>query len=331
MYFPAFGSMMIDSTDATNDFYDNEKIVDLPLKQIMVGGEIANPGLVDITVLPVRSVIVKEAILKNGKDSFVGAYRYDGYSLYDILNERQLRKKNEKEFPRCIDMYVVVENSTGKKTVVTWGELYYPNNRHQIIIANRVLRIVPSLTKELWPLPGKAKLVVGHDLLSERNIDDPVKITVYSANKVFPINKEMKPLYADAIAVYKGDAAALVIDKPHYELNAQTYSTVFYGRGKGIHGISTFNGVPLKSVFSTVFGINAKNIQQGFFVISSADGYRVTYSFSEIFNRNDQAETLLIYRGKDDDGGKFSLFPAADFFSDRAIKAVSGIYYMTIK
>jgi hypothetical protein len=60
--------------------------------------------------------------------------------------------------------------------------------------------------------------------------------------------------------------------------------------------------------------------------ISAKDGYRVAYSFSEIFNRNDQSEVLLINRDEDQQGGKFSIFPAADFFSDRAVKAINGIY-----
>jgi hypothetical protein len=55
------------------------------------------------------------------------------------------------------------------------------------------------------------------------------------------------------------------------------------------------------------------------------DGYRCVYTYSEIFNRNDQAEVLLIEDKENQDGGVFRLFPAADFFSDRAVKAVSEI------
>jgi hypothetical protein len=55
------------------------------------------------------------------------------------------------------------------------------------------------------------------------------------------------------------------------------------------------------------------------------DGYRCAVSYSEFFNRNDQQEFLLITTPKDEDGGMFRMFPAADFFSDRAIKSLSEI------
>jgi hypothetical protein len=55
------------------------------------------------------------------------------------------------------------------------------------------------------------------------------------------------------------------------------------------------------------------------------DGYRCTLSYSELFNRNDQQEFLLITTAKNEDGGMFRTFPAADFFSDRAIKSLSEI------
>jgi hypothetical protein len=42
-------------------------------------------------------------------------------------------------------------------------------------------------------------------------------------------------------------------------------------------------------------------------------------------NRNDQQEILLIDRDNYEGAGRFSLFPACDFFSDRAIKAIMEI------
>ena len=44
------------------------------------------------------------------------------------------------------------------------------------------------------------------------------------------------------------------------------------------------------------------------------------------FNRNDQQEFLLVKTDPGEDGGLFRIFPAADFFSDRAIKSVSEIH-----
>jgi hypothetical protein len=55
------------------------------------------------------------------------------------------------------------------------------------------------------------------------------------------------------------------------------------------------------------------------------DGYRAAYTVSEIFNRNDFQE-ILLYESGEKDGGRFALFAAPDFFSDRAVKAIKAIY-----
>lgn len=61
--------------------------------------------------------------------------------------------------------------------------------------------------------------------------------------------------------------------------------------------------------------------------MAALDGYRVAISYAELFNRNDQQEFLLIETSKDEKGGKFRVFPACDFFSDRAVKALSEIRF----
>ncbi|MCK7537686.1 MAG: hypothetical protein MZV63_45405 [Marinilabiliales bacterium] len=59
--------------------------------------------------------------------------------------------------------------------------------------------------------------------------------------------------------------------------------------------------------------------------LAGVDGYRAAFTLSELVNRNDQEETLVIDRKDEQGSGRFSLFPAADFFSDRAIKSVMEI------
>ena len=141
----------------TNNFYDKADIYSLPVKELLVEGEIANPGMVDFTGLPKRSVIVKEALPEaDDSNRFTGAFRYDGYSLFDILDRRIIQKANAEDYNSIIDLFLIVENDEGEKTVFSWGDIYYPNNLHRVIIASDVMRIVPSKTKELWQLPVKA-------------------------------------------------------------------------------------------------------------------------------------------------------------------------------
>lgn len=309
----------------TNDFYDDAETIKLNVSEIEVTGEIANPGKVILEGLPLRSVIVKETLLQEGKDKFVGSYRYDGYSIYDILNQVVLKKKNEAEFPPIIDLYVEIENNAGEKVVFSWGELYYPIHRHEILVATRVTRIVPSKTKDLWPLPVDSRLVVASDLLTHRNISNPTKITVKSYTGKYTIVKGLSPMFSKSFTISDIKKQLTEVTTLPKDIDQHTYPAVFYGRGRGIHGTTPFTGIMLKELLANYVSVNENNLKTGMLSIAGKDGYHAVFSFSEIMNRNDQAEFLVIPAENEPDGGAFMVYPAADFFSDRAIKAVESI------
>lgn len=315
-----------DTSDLTNNFYDNTATTPLPVADLIVEGEIANQVKIDFSTLKLHSVIVKETLLDStGGDRFTGAYRYDGYSLFDILDKVVLKKANAAEFNPIIDLYVEIENSNGEKVVFSWGEIYYPNNLHKIIIASCVSRIVPSKTKELWPLPGGSKIVAGNDLITERNISKPSKITVRSLSKSFKVDRTISPLYSKDFRLFSGEQESGIIGSTAEKENI-TFNTIFYGRGKGIHSTSPFKGFLLKDVIQKYYPVSRQNLRTGLMCFAGTDGYRCAVSYSELFNRNDQQEFLLVMTEPGEDGGLYRIFAACDFFSDRAIKAVSGIY-----
>jgi hypothetical protein len=316
----------IDSTDQTNNFYDNADSQTLPIKDITIEGEVAKTGKVDFSKLQKHTVIVKEAKIEGDSNKFIGSYRYDGYSLFDILNEYIPKKLNQKEFNPIIDLYVEIENDKGEKVVISRGEIYYPSHLNEIIIATNVRRIVPSKTKELWPLPTDSKLVVSSDLLTERNISNPVKISVKSYPRSIKATKDMKPCFSPKMEILVNDSLVKTMDQNPKDLTEQTYNTIFYGRGKGIHSTTPFKGVLLKEVLIPFTSFNKEMLKTGLIVIVGVDGYRCVYTFSEMMNRNDQAEILLVCNKKATDKGIFKAFPACDFFSDRAVKAISKIY-----
>lgn len=319
-------SQLIDTSDMTNNFYDNVETYPLQPAELFIDGEIANPGKVDFSNLPVHSVIVKETLLDSaGGDRFVGAYRYDGYSMFDILNNSILQKANAKEFRPIIDLYVEIENAAGEKVVFSWGEIYYPNNLHKILIVNAVARIVPSKTKELWTLPVQSKIVAASDLITERNISMPVKITVKSYNHSFAVSQGMSPLYSGVIDIFSSDKKTDQKDALPTLLNPVTYNTIFYGRGKGIHSTTPFEGIMLKDLLLKYYPLTKVNLKTGLICIAAKDGYRSVVSYSELFNRNDQQEFMLVKTKENEDGGLFRIFAACDFFSDRAIKSVNEI------
>jgi hypothetical protein len=311
-----------------NDFYDNEPFFSLPIKTLEVAGEVAAPGRVDLSGLPLRSVMVREAVTRDGKPAFVGSYVFQGYSLFDILKERAVAKKNEKEFHSVIDLFVVVENAKGDKAVFSWGEIFYPTTPHRILVAVKVARIVPSLTKERWPLPVIARLAAADDLIADRNLDDPVRITVLSAPLSFPVQKGKSPMHAASFRIVDRGREKAKIEHLPEGIPVMTLPSVFYGRGKGFHGIAYFEGVPLRTVLAGRVPSDAAATRTGLLVVAGDDGYRAVISVSELFNRNDNGEFLLCDRGEKD-GGRFSVYPGPDFFSDRAVKALKEVHYLT--
>jgi hypothetical protein len=325
-------ALAADKEERTNNFYDNEVTYALPQVALEIAGEVENPGMVDFSKLQKRTVIVKETRLNpDGSNTFTGAYRYDGYSLFDILCDRVLKKNNRIEFPPIIDTYVEIENAKGEKTVMSWGEIYYPNFLHQSIIATDVMRIVPSKTKELWPLPAESKLVVAMDLITERNISAPVRITVKSYPRSFTINRDMKPMIASEVLIQNETGTIEKMSALPGKIQMETLHTVFYGKGRGIHSTQPFTGQYLKEILARHFPFTGENLRLSLITVVGKDGYRSVYTFSEVMNRNDQAEVLIVPCLPDEDGGKFRLFPACDFFSDRAVKAVSDILVEKVK
>lgn len=321
-----------DQADKNNNFYDNEKTYMLPMSELSIAGEVENPGKVDFSKFQKRSLIVKEALLDDSSgNKFTGAYRYDGYSLFDILNDRIIKKKNASEFKPIIDLFVVIENNKGDKVILSWGEIYYPNFLHNILIASEVMRIVPSKTKELWPLPSESKLVVGQDLISERNISSPSKITVISYPRYYAVNREMNPMVSETVNVFMANSTIDSFTAVPEKFSQQTLHTIFYGKGRGIHSTQPFTGVLMKNYLGEKVKLSRGILKNGIVVFAGVDGYRAVFTFSEIMNRSDQEEVLLIPGPVGEDGGNFRIFPSCDFFSDRAVKALNEIRVEVLK
>ncbi|MDD5089439.1 MAG: hypothetical protein PHQ23_00830 [Candidatus Wallbacteria bacterium] len=313
-----------------NDFYDNIPATELNGPSVFVFGEVENPGKADFSALELRSVIVRETGFEKGLPNFVGAYRYDGYSLFDILKERFLAKKNVKEFQPIIDLVVSVENPQGEKVVLSWGEVYYPSKLHQVIIATRVTPIIPTHSKDQWPIPQHTKLICGNDMISVRNISNPHKITIFAAPVSFKTIKGLKPMYQASIRIKDHDRQVAELSGLPAGAETRNYPACFYGRGRGFHGIQYFNGALLSDFLSPYFQSSEENLKSGYFVAAAQDGYRVALTYSEIFNRNDYADFVVQDIGQYMEDGRFRLFPAHDFFSDRAVKALNEIVYLTL-
>jgi len=174
-------------------------------------------------------------------------------------------------------------------------------------------------------LPRTNKVVAANDLFSERNLEDAVKITIMSWPVFLAIEKNKTPLFSKNIKFLINGEVKGVIEQFPETISPLTLPSVFFGRGRGFHGINYFTGIPLRLLLAKFISPIQGNLKTGYLAVVGDDGFRAVYSGSEIFNRNDCQEIILC-DGGNKEGGRFSLFSGPDFFSDRAVKAIKEIY-----
>lgn len=305
-------------------FPDSSLAREYVISPIVLQGELENPGPMNLSELPLHSVPVKElAVDDSGKEHFRGAFAYTGYALYDILKSAKVKKQNEKEFGPSTDLYVVIENERGQKATFSWGEILSAKDRYQVIVALRVESINPAKLKTRWPLPQESRLICADDLSDARFIPNPNKITVHSFSGAFAKEKP-EELYSSSIEVATSSVSfSLKNIEPSAEL--RTYSVVGYGHGMGYKGMQSVRGYVLRDLLAERLKLTREGLMSSIVVISAKDGYRAVFSASEIFNRGDNEEFLLMDRKDSKKEGRFTLFATPDFFVDRNVKAIEKI------
>lgn len=313
----------------TSSFFDESEIKEFTLKNIMVEGEVEQPGLIDLSILPIRNVPVKEFTILNGKDKFIGSYYYSGYSLFDILNSKKVKKANGSDFKPAVDLYIIVENDKGEKAVFSWGEIYYGKDNFQFILSKSVNAINPSKLKMKWPLPSDPRIVCARDVYNSRFISNPVKITVKSFPGVFTAIQS-KEIFSPEIKVTCGAQSAVIKD---IKVNTEkrVYKNIGYGHGMGWKGVKDVDGYLAKDVLKEYIQFGNDEIGSSVVCVSAKDGYRAVYSLSEIINRSDNEDFLLSERKDSKEDGRYTFYAAPDFFVDRNVRAVDRIQIVNVK
>ncbi|MDT8400140.1 MAG: hypothetical protein RQ743_00470 [Bacteroidales bacterium] len=162
---------------------------------------------------------------------------------------------------------------------------------------------------------------MSNDLLTCRNITDPVSIEVCSCQGNFE-KKETGELFWPTLKLEGFTEEAIVLEELPADLPVRESDLIFYGRGRGIHDANPFYGSYLSELLELYIKPEAGSLQTGLIIASAPDGYRSAFSLSEIMNRNDRLETMIIDKDDYKREGKFSLIVSGDFFSDRAMKAL---------
>jgi len=304
-----------------NNLFDNQKTYKLEgPKTIRIYGEVKEETTISLEDLTLRSVVVKEVLPENGERSFKGTFRYDGYSLEDILVNIELEK--ESGFNPLTDLYIKVHSNDGIYAVLSWAEIFFPVHHHLQLIATGISRHVPYKTPEVkYPLPEKSKLVISNDLITCRNISEPVGIEICSFKADFP-ERQMEELFWPTLTIKGFTGDSIILEKLPSSLPDRESDMIFYGRGRGIHDVRPFNGCYLSELLNLYYQPSCESIRTRLVIASSPDAYRSVFSLSEIINRNDRLETLIIDEDNYERAGQFSLIVSGDFFSDRAMKAL---------
>ncbi|MBE0639860.1 MAG: hypothetical protein IH598_15185 [Bacteroidales bacterium] len=313
-----------------NSLFHQTEEVSLTVGEITIEGEVKNPGKLNLEDFYKREVMVKEALYDKQKGiDFIGAYRYRGYSLFDLLHPYNHEKKNKEEFPPAIDLYVVIENAAGESVVFSWSEIFHTNIPHQMLIATEMAPIVPYKKEVNYPVSKEWKIVCGNDLFAYRMLENPVKINVHSfGEKDYAIQKGMKPMYSSDVSVVFGDGLSFVIDPVNDTTTYRTYFSSFYGMGMGYHEAKYFRGPVLFDLFDNQIDLfDSERITHGLVCFAGLDGYRSVYSFSELFNRTDQVYPILAVPENPEDGGFYRVFHPAEFYADRSVKSLQEIYF----
>ncbi|GEM_PF-232625 len=327
------GATYIITLDA-NSLYHQTDEISLEKGELEIAGEVEGAGKVNFRNYFKREVYIKKSTYNKEEGvKFVGAYRYRGYSLFDLLHNFVMDKKNHKEFGPITDVYIVVENDKGESVVFSWSEIFHVKNPGQVLIATEVAPIEPYGVEVDYPMGDKWKLVAGNDMFANRELENPVKITVYSFDeKEYPIDKDLEPLYSDEISIVfenKDEDFTISPIKRDNDTNI-TYSSTFYGMRMGYRPKTEFTPPCLHSKLEKhIDRYDPEMCRHGLVCFVSIDGYRAIYSYSELFNRTDQIRPILAIPDEGE-GGYYRNYHPMDFYADRSVKALAEIYFFKL-
>jgi hypothetical protein len=313
-----------------NSLFHQTDEVSLKVGELIITGEVEVSGKVNLDNHYKREVVIKESVYDSLSGvNFLGAFRYRGYSLFDLLHPYKLNKKNAELFRPAIDAYIVITNQAGDQVVFSWSEIFHTNNPHQIIIATEAAPIVPYRKEVDYKTGSYWKVMAANDLFSFRVIENPTTITVYSFDKKeYPIERNMDPMFSQSIEVFRKNEHLMTINPDYDDENYTTYYSSFYGMGMGYHEAENFSGPRLADKLSGIINpFDQSKIQKGLVCFAGLDGYRAIYSYSELFNRVDQVSPLLAVPKDSRQGGFYRFFAPSEFYADRSVKSVKEIYF----
>ena len=308
---------------------------------LTIGGAVRQPlNLGNDDLARFDSVTVRLNDLTRDK-YFNGVFMYRGVSLRNLLEQASIAKDGP-GFGKSTDLAIVVRNREGKRTVLSWGEVFYKNPSN-VVIAYAATPVIPHhedscikchpaslyqpVLDKLRRVISFPKLVLSNDFYSDRCLEDIVSIEVVDI-KADGTKKNPEATRTDNFTITDITGKSVQVSS----LSGHPPITVTFkevGDGRGYHGIRNYTGVSLPDLLRPI-----DNLQEldRVLLLTSTDGYRSTFSFGEVF-LDPLGERLVVAESKGATPEKisFTLVPPDDLDADRMLKTIDTIEIRSLK
>ena len=314
-----------------------------PAMSLSIGGAVRQPlNLTGDDLVNLEQTEVKLCeITRDGR--FRGVFAFRGVPLRNLLQMATIQKEAP-GFSKPIDLAVVIRDKSGKRAILSWGEIFY-GKPSDVIIAITATPVMPSSPKGcgechtptiyqptldmLGRKIGLPKLVVSDDFYSDRCLEDVVHIEVIDLKGKAEWKPDKKAASSTFTIRNSSGKTTEIGDLSGYYRRGILSKQV--GSGRGYHGIKQFDGVPLRAIVEKA---ESGDDQDKVLVVTSADGYRSLLSFGEVF-LGTKGERIIVSDNNQNiphqQENGFSLVVPDDFLADRMVKTVRTIEVIQVK
>jgi len=270
------------------------------------------------------------------KKSFHGVFSTQGVPLKNLL-ETALVEKEASGYNKPVDLAIVVRDKDGRKVTLSWGEVFY-RNPSDVTIAYSATPVMPhnqncgschssGFTKPVMEQLSRQvclpKLVMANDFHADRSLEGIVSIEVVDLHPKVKTKKKGELVSTRLVISGAGPTPFMITDLSTLPRTQVTVNVV--GDGRGFHGRSTYEGVPLAELLTAV---GAKPDLRSVVTVSAVDGYRSLVSWGELV-LSPEGRNIIIADTENgqplEKSGKFVLALPGDLAADRDVKAVDRI------
>lgn len=274
--------------------------------------------------------------------TFRGVFTYQAVPLQTLLNMAQIEQKDS-TFKKLVDATIVLSDATGKKVVLSWGEIYY-HNPDEVTLAYSASPVFPVKTncatchepEEFQPAMDQLrrkvalpKLLINGDFYSDRFLEGVVNIEVVDVRPAIPVDRSAKLVSSQIQLSGAGTKPITITSLSAYPVVKLTRKVV--GVGRGYHGLHTFGGTPLSAV---LMAAGVKPHMDQVVLLSAPDGYRATFSMGELFVSN-MGEQIILADTQNgaplEYGGNIRIIVGPDNTDDRDVQAITDIEVIDLR